>query len=116
MGVFGRTEMAVSTPLATIGIRGTGLYVEAREDRDYVCLCYGKAELTPKLKPSLAQSLDTFHHDAPRNIYKDPLAHSGRVIEKEKMINHQDEELIMLEALVGRIPLFGPEPIQMPNG
>ena len=115
MGVFASTEMTIDTPLATIGIRGTGLYLEAREDRDYVCLCYGKAELTPKRKPSLAQSLDTFHHDDPRNIYKDPLAHGGRVIEREKMINHQDEELIMLETLVGRIPLFGPEPILMPS-
>ena len=115
MGVFATSRMTVDTPLATIGIRGTGLYVEARDDRDYVCLCYGKAELTPKRKPSLAQRLDTFHHDAPRNVFKDPLAHAGRVIAPEKMINHQDEELIMLEALVGRIPLFGPEPIQMPG-
>ncbi len=115
MGVFANTQATITTPLATIGIRGTGLYLEARKDRDYVCLCYGKAELTPNLKPQLAQNLDTFHHDAPRNIFKDPLAHGGRVIAPEKMINHQDEELIMLEALVGRIPLFGPEPIKMPS-
>ncbi|MEG3618669.1 hypothetical protein V5T82_09400 [Magnetovibrio sp. PR-2] len=115
LGGFANTQATIDTPLATIGIRGTGLYVEAHADRDYVCLCYGKAELHPKLKPSLVQHLDTFHHETPRNLFADPLAHGGRVIAPEKMINHQDEELIMLEALVGRIPLFGPEPIKMPS-
>ena len=35
----------IRTPTATIGIRGTGIYVELRSDRTYVCTCYGVADL-----------------------------------------------------------------------
>jgi len=115
LSVFGKGEAKINTPYATIGIRGTGVYIEALPDRDYVCLCYGKADLKPKLDPSQAETLDTFHHDAPRNFFADPSAHSGQVVAPAKMVNHQDEELILLESLVGRIPLFGPKPIKMPK-
>ncbi len=115
MAVFGKTEAALSTPLATIGIRGTGIYMEVLEDRDYVCLCYGQAAITSKLNPEITLNLDTFHHDAPHNLYTRPEDHDGMFLEPEKMINHMDEELILLESLVGRIPLFGPKPIKMPD-
>lgn len=43
--VFGRREeqrVRVSTPYATLGIRGTGLYLDAEPNRTYVCLCYAR--------------------------------------------------------------------------
>ncbi len=117
MAVFGdlRAETTVITPLATAGIRGTGLYAEIWPEKNYVCLCYGQAVLHSKLDPAFEEALDTFHHESPRNFYAKPEDHGGLFVEPEKMINHEDEELIMLEALVGRIPLFGPEPIKMPD-
>jgi len=114
LSVFGPGDLTIDTPVATIGIRGTGAYVEVREDRTYVCLCYGWAELISKLNPDVSERQNTVHHNEPRNFYADPAAHGGVYLEPAKMVNHMDEELIMLEALVGRIPLFGPEPIKMP--
>ncbi|MCW9035864.1 MAG: FecR family protein [Rhodospirillales bacterium] len=114
LAVFGKGKTSINTPFATIGIRGTGIYIEAYPERDYICLCYGKAVLRSKINRSAGKVLDTFHHDAPQNFYKDP-NRSGGLVESAKMVNHQDEELIMLEALVGRIPLFGPNPIKMPS-
>ncbi|MCW8914986.1 MAG: hypothetical protein OQK24_03930 [Magnetovibrio sp.] len=116
MSVFGKTQASISTPLATIGIRGTGIYIEVMKEKNYVCLCYGQAEIQSTLNAAVTKKLNTFHHEEPQNLYANPNAHNGLFIEPEKMINHMDEELIMLEALVGRIPLFGPEPIQMPAG
>ncbi len=113
--VFGPDQQTIDTPLATIGIRGTGLYVEVWPERNYVCLCYGRAGLRAKLNPVVREELSTFHHDAPRNFHADPDEHGGLFIEPSEMINHRDEELILLESLVERIPLFGPKPIPMPD-
>jgi hypothetical protein len=115
LGVFGRQNLSIDTPVATIGIRGTGAYVEVHPARTYFCLCYGKADLRSKSDANYAESLDVFHHDAPRNFYKDPTSNNGVAVEPAKMVNHRDEELILLESLVGRIPLFGPKPIKMPQ-
>lgn len=115
LSVFGQGELTIDMPLATIGIRGTGIYVETWPERDYVCLCYGKARLFPKLEPTYLEDLETFHHDAPRNFHANPEAHARKAIEPAEMVNHTDIELIMLEALVGRIPLFGDKPIKMPK-
>ena len=37
----------IRTATATIGIRGTGIYVEIEPQRTYACTCYGEAVLTP---------------------------------------------------------------------
>jgi hypothetical protein len=115
VSVFGPGELTIDTPLATIGIRGTGAYVEVWQERNYVCLCYGEAQLLPKLDPHYAENLKTTHHEGPRNFYAKPKEHGGKVIEPADMVNHTDEELILLESLVGRIPMFGPKPIKMPK-
>jgi hypothetical protein len=114
LGVFGRQNLSIDTPVATIGIRGTGAYIEVYPGRTYFCLCYGKAELRSKHDPDYAEDMDTVHHNAPRNFYADPGSRNGVAVEPAKMVNHRDEELILLESLVGRIPLFGPKPIKMP--
>lgn len=113
LSVFGTGRLTIDAPLVTAGIRGTGAYVEVHSERTYVCLCYGKALMTPKLAPTLAEEQDFFHHDGPRNYYAHPEEHGGQVVSQAPMLDHTDEELIMLESLVGRIPLFGPEPIKM---
>ena len=92
----GRTLTAAT---ATIGIRGTGCYLEAYRDRAYFCLCYGSAEL--ESRAGAKESLTSRYHETPRIIYSDnrpaPMI-SGPVV------NHSDAELIMLESLIGRRP------------
>ncbi len=105
LSVFGRGQRSITTPTSTIGVRGTGIYIEAETERTYVCLCYGMADLQANSMPEARQTVTTTHHDAPRYIH----ARGGapiRMIETAPVINHTDAELIMLEALVGRKPPF----------
>jgi len=90
---------------ATIGIRGTGIYVESGPDRTYVCTCYGEAELVPTADPARAETVRTRHHDQPR--YLMPKG-APQMIMHAPVINHSDAELTMLESLVGRSPPFDP--------
>jgi hypothetical protein len=96
-------QASIRTATATIGIRGTGIYVELDGSRTYVCTCYGEAELAPVDDPGLAETVRTEHHDEPRYIYPRGMP---RMIEKAPVVNHTDEELIMLESLVGRTVPF----------
>jgi ribosomal 50S subunit-recycling heat shock protein len=93
----------IRTATATIGIRGTGVYVEMEGQRTYVCTCYGAAVLTPVDDPAAAETVYTEHHDHPRYIYPKGMP---RMIETAPVINHSDAELSMLEGLVGRVPPF----------
>lgn len=103
LSVFGPGEKSLQTPSATIGIRGTGCYLEADPDQTYFCLCYGKAEVVPVADPSLAIRLQATYHDKPIMVSRE----SGQAMVSTAMVKgHRDEELIELEALVGRRPPF----------
>ncbi|MDA1117742.1 MAG: hypothetical protein O2979_06980 [Proteobacteria bacterium] len=90
---------------ATIGIRGTGIYVESGVDKTYVCTCYGEAELVPEHDPAAGETVRTRHHDQPRYIMSKG---APQMIMKAPVINHSDAELTLLESLVGRRPPFDP--------
>lgn len=96
----------IRTATATIGIRGTGIYVEVEKMRTYACTCYGEAELVPVDEPKEAEVVRTRHHDQPRYIYAKGMP---RMIEQAPVINHADAELILLESLVGRKVPFDPK-------
>ncbi|HET9403569.1 MAG TPA: hypothetical protein VFO57_03220 [Burkholderiales bacterium] len=96
----------IQTATATIGIRGTGIYVEVQKMRTYACTCYGEAELVPVDEPKEAETVRTTHHDQPRYIYPKGMP---RMIERAPVINHTDAELILLESLVGRKVPFDPK-------
>jgi hypothetical protein len=96
----------IQTATASIGIRGTGVYVEVDEMRTYVCTCYGEAELTPVDDPKAGETVRTTHHDQPRYIYPKGMP---RMIEHAPVINHTDAELVLLESLVGRKVPFDPK-------
>lgn len=104
LSVFGRDPPRVATPLVTIGIRGTGLYVESEPDRSYVCTCYGKSQLTATTDPSSMEQIVSRHHNAPRYILA--TGATGQRIRKAPFKNHTDLELRIIEALVGRTPPF----------
>lgn len=103
LAVFAKGETQISTPTVTLGIRGTGVYIEAALDKTYVCLCYGTADYIPTADPSHAITQTTQHHDKPLWIYADI---SQPLMEASVPMNHSDAELSMLEALVGRVPPF----------
>jgi hypothetical protein len=74
LSVFGKGKerqrnLSLVTSTATIGIRGTGCYIEAEEARTYFCLCYGEAEVTPKGDPKQKETIQTKHHDHPIYIH-----------------------------------------------
>ena len=96
-------EKQIRTATATIGIRGTGIYVELEGARTYVCTCYGEAVLAPVDDPGAAETVRTRHHDEPRYIHPKGMP---RMIEKAPVVNHTDAELILLEGLVGRTVPF----------
>jgi hypothetical protein len=103
LSVFGKGEKRVETLTAVAGVRGSAVYVEAEPDLTYLCLCYGEAELSAPLFPSAYEKVITRHHDQPRYILG---KNAGRPFLRAPVINHTDEELTMLEALVGRKPPF----------
>jgi hypothetical protein len=109
LGVFGklgdRQTLSVHTPVATIGIRGTGLYAEADADKTYLCTCYGTTDLASTKDPAATEQVTSKHHDAPRYILAAP--ENGKRITPAPFINHTDEELMTIEALVGRKVPFG---------
>lgn len=103
LSVFGKGYKQLVTPAASIGIRGTGCYIEAEEKRVYFCLCYGAAEIAPVADPSRIERIETRHHDHPVYIHNDD---AMPMMANATVINHTDAELTMLEALVGRRPPF----------
>ena len=98
-----RSRKELRTPTATIGVRGTAVYLEADLERTYVCTCYGEAVLEPVADPNSRETVRTRHHEQPRYV----LAKGApKMVQPAPMVNHTDAELEMLEALVGREPPF----------
>jgi len=106
LSVFGKGNIRIETPTATIGIRGTGCYIEAQPGRVYFCLCYGVAELIPTAAPNERELIKSRHHDHPMYIYDDP--RMPKMMVPAGVVNHFDAELVLLESLVGRRPPFAP--------
>jgi hypothetical protein len=102
LSVFGRGDRRVVTPTSTVGIRGTGLYVESEPERSYVCTCYGEVNIAVPDDPAVAERIVSRHHDAPRYVLKA----GARRIQPAPFVNHTDVELALIEALVGRTPPF----------
>ncbi len=105
LSVFGKGTYTIQTTAATIGIRGTGCYIEAEgsdeQARTYFCLCYGSVELSPNAAPHVLESYQTTHHERPMMIYND--AKMPKMLAPASAINHTDAELDLLEGLVGRL-------------
>jgi len=108
LSVFGKGARTIQVSTATIGIRGTGCYIEEENHgakaRTYFCLCYGAVELTPTAAPQEAERYSTKHHDKPMYIHND--MKMSKMMVPAAVINHTDDELTLLEALVGRRPPF----------
>ncbi|MFT5976882.1 MAG: hypothetical protein ACI9YO_003068 [Gammaproteobacteria bacterium] len=97
------TPMEVRTVTGTIGIRGTGWYIEADPEQTYFCTCYGTTDIVAN-KDGAQLTVAATHHDQPVYILGDNA--SGKSIRKAPFINHTDQELMLIETLVGRTPPF----------
>ncbi len=102
LSVFSKKPVAIQAASATIGIRGTGAYIEIYPSSVYFCLCYGEALVEG---PGMAspREVKTTHHESPLMLRDD-----GGImrVEPGPFQNHSDAELILLESLVGREPPF----------
>ncbi len=98
------SPMRVRTATATIGIRGTGFYLESDPDLTYFCTCYGSTEVMATADPESKMMVTSTHHDKPLYIVKD--GGSGKNIRNAPFVNHTDQELALIEALVGRTTPF----------
>jgi hypothetical protein len=82
-------------PTATIGIRGTGVYLAAAPDAAYLCTCFGATEIaTVSSGGTESVAVAAQYHQA-RRIQREaisPAAFEG----------HTNEEIARLEALAGR--------------
>jgi hypothetical protein len=101
LSVFDRKPVAIKAASASIGIRGTGGYLEVDEKSVYFCLCYGEAEISgPGMAP---KQVKTTHHESPLLMHT---ASGPMRVEPGAFRDHKDSELILLESLVGREPPF----------
>jgi hypothetical protein len=101
LAVFGKKPVEIEAASASIGIRGTGAYLEVEPRRVYFCLCYGEAVIEgPNMSSRVVK---TTHHESPLYLLDD-----GSTLRAEPgpFLNHSDAELTMLESLVGREPPF----------
>jgi hypothetical protein len=88
-------------PTATIGIRGTGVYLEASPDVAYFCTCFGSTEILTAPSGNMMESVavTTENHQA-RMIHREAM--SGMRILHAGFERHTNEEMARLESLVGR--------------
>lgn len=104
LSVSRNSPMNVLTPTATIGVRGTGWYAEADPELTYFCTCYGKTDISANNDPASKKTVVSEHHDEP--VYIAGNASSGQSISKAPFVDHTDQELALIEALVGRSPPY----------
>jgi len=105
LSVFGKgrpTRMITAT--STIGIRGTGVYAETDPEQTYFCTCYGVTDIVANNDPASKETVSATHHDKP--LYILAKGNAGARIRRAPFINHTDQELMLIESLVGRVPPF----------
>ena len=94
----------IETSNASIGVRGTGWYAEAEPALTYFCICYGTAEIGARNDPGSRETVTSKQHDRPLYVASD--APAGQRVRTAPFINHTDQELMLIETLVGRTPPF----------
>lgn len=103
LGVFSKrkkTTTCIFTATATIGIRGTAVYAAVTPDKLYTCTCYGHTDLIVGLE---REDVIATRHNA---HVVTPGKNGNAQMKAFEVLDHNDDELRMLEALVGRKPLF----------
>lgn len=103
LAVFGTRENTtkIYTRTATIGIRGTGIYLNSQPENLYFCTCYGNTDL--HLDGNHTEHIHSTHHHA-----LDIAGHTKKnmIMTATQVLGHTDDELRLLEQYSGRKPLF----------
>lgn len=98
LAVFGpRRPRELRTSTATIGIRGTGVYLEAERTRTYACTCFGETVLQPAEEPARRETVRTRRHEQPRYIMA---RGAPQVASAAQPRNHSDAEIELLQKLL----------------
>jgi len=98
LAVFKGKNHKVKTPNLTAGMRGTGIYTEVRDGKSYFCTCYGATDVS-HAHSYAHKNLEATHHNM--------IWVTDKMITNAKdMLGHTDEELRILESMVGRVPDF----------
>lgn len=98
LGVFGDGEKLIATRAATIGIRGTGIFLDTAPDRTYFCTCYGQTELN--VSGLERRVIRTDYHKA--SMIETPRHGRNEIHDMAGFEYHSDDELRAAEALQGR--------------
>ena len=104
LSVSRNAPLKLTSSTATIGIRGTGFYIESDPERTYFCTCYGATDIEATADPASRDSVVATRHDRPLYIVAD--GNPGENIRPAPFINHTDQELSLIETLVGRTVPF----------
>jgi hypothetical protein len=85
----------------TVGIRGTGIYVETGAAETYACTCFGATELRSVEGGAMMENvLVSAQNHLARRVFRDPAA--GMRIVQAPFERHTNAEIARLERLVGR--------------
>jgi len=105
MGVFGKGDRKIHTHSATMGIRGTGIFIQVDNEKTYFCTCYGKTSLDSPDGTVKGHITETSYHKAYWVKHPDTIAEGEtEILSSAPMLYHDDEELVQLESFVGRTP------------
>lgn len=101
LAVFAPGPVRIQTATATAQIRGTGVYIESDPERTYFCTCFGVTEVSANDDPDSRETVAATHHNKPLYILGG-VGNRGKSIARAPFVNHTDQELALIEALVGR--------------
>jgi len=92
---------SVIAQTVTIGIRGTGVYVDTNDQETYACTCFGTTDMLSSTGGTMMENVRvmTENHQA-RRIHRDP--QMGMRIVQAPFERHSSEEIARLERLAGR--------------
>lgn len=102
--VFAKRRHSIETPTVVIGVRGTGVYLETNPQETYLCTCYGVVDIAATTDKTSRETIESKHHDKPRYIVAS--GSKGKHIRSAPFKNHTDQELMLIEEIVGRTPPF----------
>ena len=101
LAVFAPGPVRIQTATATVQIRGTGVYVESEPNLTYFCTCFGVTEVAANDDPDSRETVVATHHNKPLYIVGGA-NNRGNSIAGAPFKDHTDQELALIEALVGR--------------
>ena len=94
-------QTSLLLPNSTASIRGTGFYVNVgiEEPKNYICCCYGHIQFEDDSQGAPQQLKNSYHNAV-------TIDETGRfgTPSMNYPFGHYDDELVMLEAQVGRTP------------